>query len=155
MHRFSTMHGSPPHASFCSHSKPGFKAAVDAWSEIADLDGLVGFACSIVCQPVALLAAAWNIPMVSFLCSSSLLSDKEVYPTFTRTSVNWVALFPGAFAATLHAFGSVTQFSLHFSRLYLTPKISKLHEFNRWCDEPLICIYVAVILLRLIYLYNP
>ena len=115
---------------FCSRSKLGFKAAVDAWSEIADLDGLVVFTCSIVCQPVALLAAAWNIPIVSYLCSSSLLSDKEVYPTFTRTAVNWVAVFPGVFAATIHAFGSVTPFAIHLSRPLLT------HVFFLQLDRP-------------------
>ena len=88
-----------------AYTKLGFKAAVQAWSEIADVDGLVGFGCSIVCQPVGLLAASWNIPMVSFFCASGSLANKETYPTFTRTCPNMVGLLPGAYAATIDAFG--------------------------------------------------
>ena len=94
------------------YSKLGFKAAVEAWSESADLDGLVGPSCSVVCQPVGLLAASWNIPMVSFFCTSGPLSDKETYPTFTRTSPSMVALLPGAYAATIDAFGWVVWHAL-------------------------------------------
>lgn len=49
------------------------------------LDGLIGGGCSIVCQPVSLLAAAWGIPVVSYGCASDLLSDKDTYPTFSRS----------------------------------------------------------------------
>ena len=83
----------------------GFKTAVEAWSETADLDGFLGFHCSVVCQPVGLLAASWNIPMVSYFCSSGALSDKEIYPTFTRLTANWLALGPGAIVATVDKFG--------------------------------------------------
>ena len=98
---------------FIHIQKLGFKAAVEAWSEFADLDGLVGFGCSIVCQSVGLLAASWNIPIVSFFCASGPLADKDTYPTFTRTCPNMGALLPGAYAATIDAFGSVVQFVQH------------------------------------------
>ena len=40
--------------------------------------------CSVVCEPVGLLASLWNIPLVATYCSSNLLSDRRVYPTFSR-----------------------------------------------------------------------
>ena len=110
---------------FCSYSILGFKAAVEAWSESADLDGLVGASCSIVCQPVGLLAAYWNIPMVSFFCASGSLADKETYPTFTRTAPNILALFPRAFAATIDAFGSVSTLSIYIHTCQVTRGISE------------------------------
>ena len=64
---------------------PGVKMAVEAWMTSHDLDGIIGATCSVVCQPVALIAAAWNIPMVSNLCTSGYLSDRTIYPTFTRS----------------------------------------------------------------------
>ena len=63
----------------------GVKMAVEAWMTSPDLDGIIGDTCSVVCQPVALLAAAWNIPMVSNLCTSGHLSNRTTYPTFTRS----------------------------------------------------------------------
>ena len=45
----------------------------------------IGPGCSVGCLPVGLLAAAWNIPIVSYGCTNDLLSDKVAYPTFSRT----------------------------------------------------------------------
>ena len=96
---------------------------------MADVDGLVGAACSIVCQPVGLLAASWNIPMVSFSCTSGSLADKETYPTFTRTCPNMIALLPGAFAATIDAFGSVSLGTFHTMwQIFL--EILQMHAFR-------------------------
>ena len=64
----------------------GFKSTVEAWFASSDLDGIIGAACSTVCQPVGLFAAVWNILMVSFSCRSDSLSDKEVYSAFTRAA---------------------------------------------------------------------
>ena len=72
----------------------GFREAVSVWQEAADLDMILGDGCSVVCQPISLLTAAWNIPTVSFACSSGSLSDKSVYPTFTRSVGTWVGLAP-------------------------------------------------------------
>ena len=63
----------------------GIKAATEVWFKAADLDAFIGGGCSIVCMPVSLLAADWNIPVVSYGCASDLLSDKKMYPTFSRT----------------------------------------------------------------------
>ena len=60
----------------------GFQAMVDIWEELDDLDAIIGPLCSTACQPVALLAAAWNMPVISYGCSSTALSDTEQYPTF-------------------------------------------------------------------------
>ena len=64
------------------------------WSEVDDLDAFIGDGCSVVCQPVSLLAAAWRIPVVSFGCTSDSLSDKITYPTFTRVEGTWSILAP-------------------------------------------------------------
>ena len=77
---------------------------VAAWEAFEDLDGIVGGTCSVVCQPVALIAAALNVPMVSSLCSSGYLSDKTVYPTFTRSVGTWIKN-SFTFDATMDAFG--------------------------------------------------
>ncbi|XP_034667956.1 guanylate cyclase 32E [Drosophila subobscura] len=37
------------------------------------------------CTTEALLASAWNIPMLSFKCSDSIVSNKSTFPTFART----------------------------------------------------------------------
>lgn len=65
--------------------KYGLKEAVDFWRYQDPLHVIIGGACSIVCEPVGLLAAVWEIPMVSWGCSSHILSDKKEYPTFART----------------------------------------------------------------------
>ena len=64
--------------------KLGMKLAVELRQKPSRVDAIIGSICSVVCEPVALLAAAWNIPQVSFYCSSSVLSNKKVFPTFTR-----------------------------------------------------------------------
>ena len=61
----------------------GFRELVEIWKDVEDLDGIIGAFCSVVCQPVSLAAAALNIPAVSPTCTSSALSDKRAYPTFT------------------------------------------------------------------------
>ena len=67
----------------------GIKVTVDIWDSVDRLDGLIGGGCSVVCQPVALLAAAWNVPVVAWACASPPLSDKVTYPTFTRVMGPW------------------------------------------------------------------
>ncbi|XP_037958924.1 guanylate cyclase 32E [Teleopsis dalmanni] len=37
------------------------------------------------CTYEALLASAWNIPMISFKCSDSIVSNKDIFHTFART----------------------------------------------------------------------
>jgi gamma-aminobutyric acid type B receptor len=69
--------------------------AVSLWSETrSGVDAFIGGGCSVVCEPVALLSASWNVPYVSFGCNSDTLSIKYNYPTFTRTVGTWVSLAP-------------------------------------------------------------
>ncbi len=44
----------------------GMKMAVELWASVQQLDGIIGSVCSVVCQPVSLLAASLNIPVVSW-----------------------------------------------------------------------------------------
>ena len=58
----------------------------DLWVALKPpVDVFVGPACSVGCVPGAHLAAHWNIPMISYGCGDAELSDKNQYPTFTRT----------------------------------------------------------------------
>jgi ABC-type branched-subunit amino acid transport system substrate-binding protein len=58
----------------------------DLWkNEAPFVDAFIGPVFSVVCEPTGLLAARWNLPMISWGCSSSKLSDKTRYPTFART----------------------------------------------------------------------
>ena len=88
--------------SYCEPRR-GMLNMVNMWKSVEDLDGIIGGGCSVVCQPIALLAAAWNIPVVSWGCGSASLSDKATYPTFTRPVNNLVNMGPifQALSATL------------------------------------------------------
>ena len=80
-----------------THCEPrqGLASAIQLWSEFnSDVDAYVGGGCSVVCEPVALLSAAWNIPYVSFGCTSDTLSSKYDYPTFARSVGTWISLAP-------------------------------------------------------------
>ena len=82
----------------------GFKVAVESWSDAEDLDGIIGPTCSGVCVNIGLLAAAWNIPMVSPTCMIDLMSNKNIYPTFTRPVETFTA-YSTVIAATIDYWG--------------------------------------------------
>lgn len=50
------------------------------------VDAFIGPVCSVICEPAGHLITYWKIPIVSWGCTSSVLSDKSVYPTFARTT---------------------------------------------------------------------
>lgn len=52
---------------------------------ISGVDAIIGDGCDIICEPAAILAASWNLPMISWGCESSKLSEKSIYSTFART----------------------------------------------------------------------
>ncbi len=79
--------------SYCE-PQHGMAMAVDMWASMDHLDAIIGDGCSVVCQPISLLAASWNIPTISFGCSSATLSDKSTYPTFSRTEGTVSSLGP-------------------------------------------------------------
>ena len=72
----------------------GLTAAMNIWKDEDDLDAFIGGGCSVVCEPVALISAVWNLPHVSWGCNSPDLSDKDKYPTFTRSVGPWSDLAP-------------------------------------------------------------
>ena len=59
-----------------------------------DIHGVIGDGCSAVCESFALLGAAWNVPIVSFGCTMSTLSNKIMYPTFARVGGSGTMLIP-------------------------------------------------------------
>ncbi len=93
--------------SYCEPRR-GLQMLIDMWASVDDLDGIIGDVCSSVCQPQALLAAAWGIPVVSLACNSQKLSDKSTYPTFTHSDANTLAAAP--------AFAAITDF-LHWNKV--------------------------------------
>ena len=68
--------------------KIGMKVVLDLQKKLKNLDAIIGSMCSLVCQPVGLLAAAWNVPQISSRCSGDFMSEKKMYPTFSRTRGN-------------------------------------------------------------------
>ena len=56
------------------------------------VDVYIGPGCSVACVPGAYIAAHWNIPMVSWGCTATVLSDKTQYPYFVRTAGTYTGL---------------------------------------------------------------
>lgn len=52
---------------------------------ISGLDAIIGDGCDIISWAGAILATSWNLPMVSWSCESSKISQKSMYQTFART----------------------------------------------------------------------
>ncbi|KAK3755812.1 hypothetical protein RRG08_010415 [Elysia crispata] len=48
--------------------------------------------CDSVCETAGLLAGRWSVPMISYGCEDSKLSDREQYPTFFRTTSKFTAM---------------------------------------------------------------
>ena len=64
--------------------KYGLPLLVDGYDNHVDV--FIGPICSVICEPGGHLVTKWELPMVSFGSTSSLMSDKKLYPTFARTS---------------------------------------------------------------------
>lgn len=60
--------------------------------ESPKVDVYIGPGCSVACVPGAYIAAHWNIPMISWGCTASVLSDKTLYPYFVRTAGTYTGL---------------------------------------------------------------
>ncbi|BFZ10892.1 hypothetical protein BsWGS_13930 [Bradybaena similaris] len=50
------------------------------------VDAFIGPSCDNVCETAGLLAGRWSIPMVSYGCEETKLSNQSLYPTFARTT---------------------------------------------------------------------
>ena len=72
----------------CTEAK-AMPEAVKMWQSTPDLDAIIGEGCSTVCNNQALLAAAWQIPIISWGCASTIFWDKGTFPTFMRTVGPW------------------------------------------------------------------
>ncbi|XP_077977730.1 atrial natriuretic peptide receptor 2-like [Glandiceps talaboti] len=81
----------------------GLREVVDLWTHVKPLHAIIGPGCDIVCEPAALLASAWAIPMISWGCEVSTLSNKDEYPTFARTVGPYPKTGP-MFVATMNYF---------------------------------------------------
>ena len=72
--------------------------AMASLSVMLDRDGpihaVVGPGCSMGCESTAYLSAGLELPHISFSCASDLLSNRETYPTFVRTSPSYSSLAP-------------------------------------------------------------
>ena len=66
------------------NEKGALKAIVDMYL-LEKVNAIIGPACSDGCKLAAILAEHWNIPMVSYGCAASYLSQRKVYPNFART----------------------------------------------------------------------
>ncbi|XP_068673835.1 atrial natriuretic peptide receptor 1-like isoform X3 [Montipora foliosa] len=56
----------------------------------------IGFGCK--CSTQARMAAALNLPIISHMCTSNVVSDKELYPTFARTIFGDSSIGPSVLA---------------------------------------------------------
>ena len=112
------------------NSKIGMKAALKLKKKYHHMDGIIGSRCSVVCEPVGLWAAALNIPLVSARCTSSKLSDKKNYPTFT-TARGYIKSSAMIFLSLLQKLGWTT-FSIVTSHIPIfklaAERIQKLSE---------------------------
>ncbi len=68
------------------------------------VDAFIGPVCSVVCEPGGHLLKHWGVPMVSFGSTSNLMSDKDYYPTFARTTGPLLFVAP-MFVEMMRAFG--------------------------------------------------
>ena len=74
-------------------AKSSLAILVDYYTvESPRVDVFIGPDCSVGCVPGAYIAAHWNIPMISFGCTASVLSDKTLYPYFVRTVGTYTGL---------------------------------------------------------------
>ena len=74
-------------------AKSSLEVLVDYYTlEDPPVDVFIGPSCSVGCQPGAYIAAHWNIPMISWGCGASVLSDKTLYPYFVRTAGSYSAV---------------------------------------------------------------
>ncbi|KAK7453908.1 hypothetical protein BaRGS_00039614, partial [Batillaria attramentaria] len=53
---------------------------------------LVSPSCDSVCHTAGLLAARWGTALVSYGCESTQLSNRDLYPTFVRTTGTYLEL---------------------------------------------------------------
>jgi ABC-type branched-subunit amino acid transport system substrate-binding protein len=71
-------------------ARKGLGEVVNLWAHMREnLHAFIGPGCDTICESAGMLAAEWNVPMISWGCASSHLSNKDDYPTFARTLGPW------------------------------------------------------------------
>ncbi len=50
------------------------------------VDSFIGPGCSVIVEPGGYLVSDWEVPMISWGSTSSAMSNKDIYPTFARTT---------------------------------------------------------------------
>ncbi|KAL1498196.1 hypothetical protein ABEB36_009033 [Hypothenemus hampei] len=66
-------------------SKSSTTQAIRMMTEMRDQGALAFIGPDDTCFPEALVATAWNLPMISYRCSDTKVSDKTTFSTFART----------------------------------------------------------------------
>ncbi|KAI4457102.1 guanylyl cyclase [Holotrichia oblita] len=78
--------GTNPASSGLARSQSSLAArAIRIMTEMRDNGTLAFIGPDDTCSSEALVAAAWNLPMISYRCSDKRVSDKKVFYTFART----------------------------------------------------------------------
>lgn len=80
----------------------GLATIVNYLTNPKTIDAFIGPGCDEVCRAGGLLASYWNVPMVSWGCTSSTLTDTERYPTFARTVGSLTQVAPLVAAVIKH-----------------------------------------------------
>ncbi|XP_048584263.1 atrial natriuretic peptide receptor 1 isoform X2 [Nematostella vectensis] len=79
----------------------------DLWASQPRPDVFIGPGCSSACLSAGLLAGYWGVPMISYSCSSSDLTNRKLYSTFVRTqpfSRSYEASTPGLLRFLMNSF---------------------------------------------------
>ncbi|XP_035692505.1 gamma-aminobutyric acid type B receptor subunit 1-like [Branchiostoma floridae] len=132
----------------CS-AREGTDVTMELYDELrADLRAIIGPGCDAVCGPIGVLAASWNVPVVSWGCASSHLSNKDEYPTFartvgpfTKTGALFVSLlkhFGWSRAAILASTQQVWQTTSHAIKLALEDDgitVAFFQSFDPWYEQ--------------------
>lgn len=71
---------------FGDTGEPQTDGAIRKMTELRDDHDIVAFiGPDHTCDSEALVAAAWNLPMITYNCRDQKVSNKKIYPTFART----------------------------------------------------------------------
>ncbi|XP_035827246.1 guanylate cyclase 2D-like [Aplysia californica] len=112
----------------------GLQQVVDMVTDLSHtgkkVDAFIGPSCDNVCEAAGLLAGRWGIPMISFGCEESKLSDRKIYPTFLRTTSQFASMARFMENILLHYKWSRVMMVTTSSQVWLETEAELLHEFN-------------------------
>lgn len=109
-------------------AKRSLEILIDYYQETPRVDVYIGPGCSVACIPGAYIAEHWNIPMISWGCTATELSDRTKFPYFVRTVGTYADLgIILRFFLTQHKWdrlGIMTTTETHFSEIGNSAKIT-------------------------------